>query len=57
MFKVNEEYLLSEGNKDMGKVKIYNIVSKKNLKLKKRIHKLNIRFHVVSLSKWNLLIL
>ena len=51
MFKVNEEYLLSEGNKDMGKVKIYNIVSKKNLKLKKRIHKLNIRFHVVSLSK------
>lgn len=51
MFKLNEEYLLSEGNKDKGKIIIYNIVSKKNIKLKKRIHKLNTRFHVVSLNK------
>ena len=51
MFKQNEEYLLSEGNKDKGKVTILNIVSKKHLKLKKRIHKINMKFHVVNLSK------
>ena len=51
MFKEKEEYLLSEGNKDKGKVTIYNIVSKKNIKNKRRIHRLNTRFHVVSISK------
>lgn len=51
MFKLGEEYLLSEGNKDKGKVIIQNIVSKKNIKLKKRIHKINMRFHVVNIGK------
>ena len=51
MFKQNEVYLLSEGNKDKGKLTIQGIVSKKNLKSKKRIHKINIRFHVVNFNK------
>ena len=51
MYKINEEYLLSEGNKDKGKVTILNIVSKKNIKLKKRIHKMNNKFKVVSFIK------
>ena len=46
MYKLNEIYLLSEGSKDKGKVTILNIVSKKHIKLKKRIHKMNTRFHV-----------
>ncbi len=51
MFKINEEYLLSEGNKDRGKVTIYSIVNKKSMKLKKRIHKMKNKFHVVSFIK------
>ena len=51
MYKINEEYLLSEGNKDIGKVTIYNIVNKKSVKLKKRIHKVNTKFHIVSFNK------
>lgn len=51
MYKINEEYLLSEGNSDKGKVIIQNIVSKKNFKLKKRIHKMNNKYKVVNFIK------
>ena len=46
MYKLNEVYILSEGNKDKGKVTILNIVSKKHIKLKKRIHRISSKFHV-----------
>ena len=51
MYKINEEYILSEGNKDKGKITILNIVSKKNIKLKKRIHKMNNIYKVVNIIK------
>ena len=51
MFKINETYLLSEGEKDKGKVTIYNIVSKKNIKLKRRIHKMKNRYQIISFIK------
>lgn len=51
MYKLNETYLLSIRDKDMGKVTIYNIVSKKNIGLKKRIHKLNTKYQIISFIK------
>ena len=51
MFKINETYLLSIKDKDMGKITIYNIVSKKNNKLKRRIHKMNTKYQIVSFIK------
>ena len=48
MFKYNEKYLLSVGNKDKGIVNIYSIVSKRNSNNKKRIHKIKARFRVVN---------
>ena len=49
MFKLNERYLLSLGDKDMGRVKIYGIV-KKNQRIKKRIHKINKSFLVTFIN-------
>ena len=46
MFKYNEKYILSIGNKDVGSVNIYSIVDKKNTNTKKRIHKVKARFKV-----------
>ena len=51
MFKLNETYLLSEDNKDKGEITIYNIVIKKHLNVKKRIHKMNAKFKVVNFIK------
>lgn len=51
MFKLNETYLLSSNNKDLGKITIYNIVNKKNIKLKKRIHKINNKYNIISFIK------
>lgn len=49
MFKFNERYLLSLGNKDMGKVKIFGIV-KKNQRIKKRIHRIKKSFDVINVN-------
>ena len=51
MFKLNETYLLSINDNDKGKVTIYNIVNKKHIKIKKRIHKMNTKYQVVSFIK------
>ena len=48
MFKYNEKYLLSIGNKDKGSVKIYGIVNKDNANLKKRLHKVKVRLKIVN---------
>ena len=50
MFKSNEIYILSNNkDKDLGKVKILGVVDKRNIKVKKRMHRINKKFEVVKL--------
>ena len=48
MFKYNEKYLLSIDDKDIGNIKVYGIVDKKNIGLKKRIHKVKAKFKIIN---------
>jgi len=41
MFKFKEKYILSNNNKDIGKLTFYSIVLKKNSKIKRRYHKIS----------------
>ena len=48
MFKYGESYILSNNkDKDLGKVKILGVVDKRNIKVKKRMHRINKKFEVV----------
>ena len=51
MYKYNEKYLLSIDDKEIGNVKIYGIVDKKNTLFKKRIHRIKTKYKVVNFLK------
>ena len=50
MFKLDENYIISINDKELGNVKILGIVNKRNTKFKKRIHRINKKFNVIKMS-------
>ena len=50
MFKLDENYIISINDKELGNVKILGIVNKRNTKFKKRIYRINKKFNVIKMS-------